>query len=83
MPKKRSKQAKKCSECGKILGSHNKSGFCTFHYIVAWKKNPKNRERLNSQKRRYYAKNKEKLRKKAREYQSRKKLQTPKIVTTS
>ena len=32
-------RTKKCKRCNKPLGSHNKSGYCSHHYRLWWKRN--------------------------------------------
>jgi len=47
MRKNRSKRAKKCKVCGKILRDHNKSGFCSHHYRIKKAKEIKKKRKEN------------------------------------
>jgi hypothetical protein len=41
---KSDKRAMRCTECGKILRSHlNKSGLCSYHYMVYYQRNNKDK----------------------------------------
>jgi hypothetical protein len=77
-----SSKPKKCIKCGKLLGSHNKSGYCSFHKVMAWRKTEKGRkshiesnrkyEKNHPEKRKefsrnYYLKHREEILKKAKE----------------
>ena len=64
--RKRSKWAKRCTDCGKVIASWNKSGFCSRHWKTNWDKENKEQRSENSKKR--YQKNKEKILKRRREY---------------
>jgi len=59
------KWAKKCSECGKVLGSHNKSLLCFFHRIQKYNREYRKRTYVKVKKKKYdkeYSeKNKERL----------------------
>ncbi len=37
--RKKIKQIKKCSVCGKVIREENKSGLCRYHYIMEYQKN--------------------------------------------
>ncbi len=63
------KWAKKCSECGKVLRSHNESLLCEHHYREKYQK--ENEEQFRATKKRYYEKNKEEIIRKQTEYNQR------------
>lgn len=74
MPRRnRSKWAKKCSKCGKVLGSQNKSLLCEYHYKEAYRKSPRGKElrRKNARKYRNKPGVKEKIKESKKEYNQR------------
>ncbi len=54
-------QAKKCKECGKILGHWNKSGLCSYHLAEAHKNAPETKLKKKAYNIEYYQKNKKKI----------------------
>ena len=70
MKMKRSKWAKRCSECRKVLASHNKSLLCHYHFMQKWDENNKDKRKG------YYQKNKVKILKYYKKrYKEKKKLE--------
>jgi len=65
MPKK-SEWAKKCSKCGKVLRSHNKSLLCHFHLSQKCHREyyQKHKDKIRKQQKEYYQKNKDKIKEK-------------------
>lgn len=59
--KRRSKWAKKCKECGKIIASHNKSGLCGHHYKIAWKRTPIGKKSVKKTSKKYKKNNQDKI----------------------
>lgn len=47
MPRNRSKRAKKCDVCGKILGGHNKTGLCSHHARIKSNKERRKKRKEN------------------------------------
>ena len=66
--KARTKIAKKCTECGKIIHHWNKSNLCSFHYRSAFKQKPKEKEKARRYAKIYREKNKDKIKKYAKKY---------------
>ena len=68
---------KKCKECGKLLGLHNKSMLCQFHFKKEYNKRPDVKKRIKEYQQRpeYKAKKKEYLKK---YYQKHKKIKNEK-----
>ncbi len=52
--KRRSKWVKKCSECGKVIRSHNKSLLCNFHYHELYRNRPEIRARKKEYNKKYH-----------------------------
>ncbi len=67
--KRKSERPKKCSECGKLLRSHNKSLLCEYH--IKQKYREEHKELFRKIRRRYYEKNRKEIIRKQTEYNQR------------
>ncbi len=53
---RKKKWLKRCSECGRVIRLTNKSGLCSYHYHIEYRK--KNKEKKRRYNKKYYEKNK-------------------------